>query len=424
MGAKRSQVDQMLGREAVIPELAAALAAYDAALVGLRADSAAPAVLTALLARDDLATRLRHAPAPDAATLTRLAGLDEQLKKLAPAAAYIVTPSVWLSWRESRQPPAAAWWWRLDERAASAPPRFAALWPALAGLCITVSLSLTADISRRFLSGGSDFVGAFSTLTQALLALIAGSSFTRLGREQIERLLARMGVSERAYPYWKTGLALAVLLLVGGLRLSLPAIAGRYNSAGVEQQAAGRVSRAIESYLRAISLHPDYTQAHYNLAAAYEDVLDWDKALVEYQTAIRSDPQLYPAYNNLARLYILRRLDYTSALTLLNAALSSPSAIVQQPAVGYALLKNRAWAHLGLKLYGLAEADARAALALRPEGAAAHCLLAQVIEARGALPAALPAWEACLGFAGGETVEANWLATAQERLAPAKAEAQ
>ena len=403
----------------LIPDLTAALAGYEAALAGARVGLSASTLRSAVLARDDLATRLLYAPAPSGPDLTRLAGLDEQLKKLAPAAADMVAPSVWVAWRESRQAPATAWWWRLDERAAASPPRFAALWPALAGLCLTVSLSLTADISRRFLSGGSDFVGAFSTLTQAALALLAGSSFTKLGREQIERFLSRLGVNERAYPYWKTGLALAVLLLVGGLRLSLPAVAGLYNTRGVQQQAAGRVSRAIGSYLRAVSLYPDYTQARYNLAAAYEDVLEWDKALVEYQTAIRNDPSLYPAYNNLARLYILRRLDYASALTLLNAALGSQSAIVEQPAVGYALLKNRAWAHLGLKLYGMAEADARAALALRPAGASAHCLLAQISEARGAPEAALPEWEACLGFAGGESVEASWLATAQERLRPA-----
>jgi len=397
-------------------DLDMALSDYASALTALQAAPSPSAVLAALLARDRLAALFAPAPAGEPAEMLRLAELDDQLKKLAPAAADAVMPSAFVAWRESRQPLAYAWWWRLDERAAAAPPHFTALWPALAGLCITVSLSLTADVSRRFFASGSDFIGAFSTLVQGALALLAGGAFTKMGGAQVERLLGLLGVAERAHPQWKAGLSVLLLLLILGFRFSLPSIAHYYNARGVELQAAGRMPRAQDSYQRAINLYPDYTAAHYNLATAYEDVLEYDKALVEYQTAIRRDPQLYAAYNNLARLYILRRADYASALTLLNIALNSQADVTQQPAVQYALLKNRSWAYMGLKLYALAESDLRRALGLRPEGAAAHCLLAQALEARGDAPAALPEWEACLGYAGGENVEAVWLATAQERL--------
>jgi len=113
---------------------------------------------------------------------------------------------------------------------------------------------------------------------------------------------------------------------------------------------------------------------------------------------------------------MLRRNDFVSALTLLNAALQRNLDILQQPAVRYSLLKNRGWANLGLKLYGLAEADLKMALAIRPEGAAAHCLLAQVWAGRGNMQEALTEWEACLRYEQNEVVEANWLGLARERL--------
>jgi tetratricopeptide (TPR) repeat protein len=146
-------------------------------------------------------------------------------------------------------------------------------------------------------------------------------------------------------------------------------------------------------------------------------VLEYDKALSEYQRAIETDERFYDAYNNLARLYILRRSDSTSALALLNAVLERNLGLepAHQTGVQYSLLKNRGWANFNLKYYELAETDLRQALALRADGAAAHCLLAQVLEAQGNPRAALAEWEACLRYEKGDFVEANWLGLARER---------
>jgi tetratricopeptide (TPR) repeat protein len=248
-----------------------------------------------------------------------------------------------------------------------------------------------------------------------LLALAAGGALTQAGGRWIDGLLAARGISRPAH--WKTGLALLVLLLVLALRLSLPAFARTYNDRGVRLQIAGRITSAIDSYERAISLAPDYALAHYNLGSAYDEILQYDKALVEYQTAIQNDPRLYFAYNNLARLYMLQERDYVSALRLLERGVNLEPT---EPAVRYSLLKNRAWAYLALKLPDLAETDLRHALALRPEGAAAHCLLAQVLEARGQPTDALDAWGLCIAYnASEENVEPDWYATARERLAAA-----
>jgi tetratricopeptide (TPR) repeat protein len=209
-----------------------------------------------------------------------------------------------------------------------------------------------------------------------------------------------------------------VLLIVFALHLSLPAFARYYNDHGVRLQRDSQISSAIEQFQRALSLNPDYAEAHYNLATAYEEVLEYDKALSEYQRAIEADDQFSDAYNNLARLYILRRNDPASALTLLDVALERDLGLdqTQQLRVRYSLLKNRSWAYLDLKYYGLATADLREALVLRTDGAAAHCLLAQVLEAQSDSKAALAEWEACLRYAKGDLVEASWLGLARERV--------
>ncbi len=390
-----------------------AMSAYQSALENLLASGAGdrePLLLHVLLARDGIARALANSPITSE-TAGRLVELDEQLKTNVASHGTLADPN---KLRRTLQPSLSAWWWSLDETEHSPHP----LWTILASLCITVALSFTAEISRRFLSGGPDFVGVFSTLSQGLLTIVAGATFTQSGREAINTFLSRLGIHRRFQPTWKAGLAFLLLTLVLALRLSLPSIARLYNDQGARDQQMGRMNSAIENYQRAVSLNPDYAQAHYNLATAYEDVWDFDKALTEYQIAIRADPRLFLAYNNLARLYLLRRNDNTNALALLNSALEVQFVAdqTQQTAVRYALLKNRGWAYLGLKSLTLAETDLRQSLTLRPDGAAAHCLFARVLEARGAPKDALTEWETCVRYEKGDFVEANWIALARERL--------
>lgn len=401
--------------EATVTDPAAAINAYREALEALRASAPADAnsgTLRVLLARDAVAQVTAAATSPDA--LSDLAALDGQLQGAAPIIVGAVGADTLQRWRASAGPPPSAWWWSLDEVAAANEPKPWLGWAILAGFCITVSISLITEISARFLAGQPDFFGVFSTLTQAMLALLAGSALTRAGSRRIDSLLATRGIRRPAHAYWRTALALLVLAIVLGLRFSLPAFARSYSDRGVRQQEAGRVTSAIYSYQRAISLAPDYALAHYNLATAYEDILQYDKAVIEYQTAIQNDPQIYLAYNNLARLYILQKKDFVSALRLLERGVDLHPA---EPAVRYSLLKNRAWAYLALKLPGLAETDLRQALDLRPEGAAAYCLLAQAAEARDKAAEALPLWERCIAYDGPqENVEPDWYALARERV--------
>jgi len=161
---------------------------------------------------------------------------------------------------------------------------------------------------------------------------------------------------------------------------SLPSAARWLNNRGANLQQRGQVTSAIEDYQKALTLKSDYAEAHYNLADAYEEISDYDRAMEEYQRAIRNNSAFYQAYNNLSRLYILRRSDYSAALKLVDRALNLQP---QEPAVQYSLYKNHGWANVGLHLYGQAELDLRRAVTLEHHRGAAHCLLALALEAQG-----------------------------------------
>jgi len=164
-------------------------------------------------------------------------------------------------------------------------------------------------------------------------------------------------------------------------------------------------------------LRPSYAEARYNLADAYEDIPDYDKAVDEYQKAIDADVTLYPAYANLARLYILRRKDPGSALKLLDRGLSNDP---QEVSVKYSFHKNYGWANLELRNYSRAEQDLRLAIQLDSERGAAHCLLAKVLEGEGKVVEAHSEWERCLAYSIQEEVEPEWRNEAQERISKEK----
>jgi len=384
-----------------------------------RADLSAR-LFSASCARDDVARALAGGKNRNAEALRHVAAQDTRLRQLAKQLGAQADLRALADWRDALQPAPTAWWWSLDALAAPAPSPHP-LWPVLAGALITLAVSLATDVSLRFLSGRPDLLGLLGTFTQAMLALLAGSAFTRVGGEKVERLLDRLHVARSSHPAWKTLLAAALLLIVVALWSALPTVARLYNDHGVRLLLRGEVAAARNALDRAVRLNPGYAQGHYNLAVAHEDLLDHDLAISEYQLAIRLDERLYAAYNNLARLYLLRKGDGASALALVERAMAKNPA---EPDVKYSLLKNRGWAQLLLGHLLQAEEGLKQAIALRPQaGAAAHCLLAQVFEKHRAptdeqRKAAHAAWMQCVALApdAREVVEPAWLSLAEERL--------
>jgi DNA-binding winged helix-turn-helix (wHTH) protein/Flp pilus assembly protein TadD len=205
----------------------------------------------------------------------------------------------------------------------------------------------------------------------------------------------------------------AAAILSFAVMRSLPLIARRYNNQGVSLQQGGELKSAIGDFQRALLLTPGYAEAHYNLANAYEDIPDYDKAIEQYQQAIDVDPTFYPAYNNLARLYIMRRRDYETALRFIDRAMSLHP---QEASVQYTLYKNYGWANLGLGQLGQAEQYLRLAETLDSSRGSAHCLRAQVFETQGKKADALREWESCLAHSNEEEVEPEWRNQAHEHL--------
>lgn len=288
----------------------------------------------------------------------------------------------------------------------------------------SIAISLTTDVLRRFLSGEGgwpDMAALFVQSVFVVLAIMAVAfsiiSLMHPANPLVVRA-ARPGGFNSTQKVQRavivTGIALVIALV---LWLSLPAFARYYNErgAGFQYREQPDLSRARESYQQAVRLRPGYAQAHYNLATVQED-LDPEKAIGEYLLAIRYDSHIYPAYNNLARLYLLRGKnddDYESALNLLSKA---GDLAPQDENVQYSLNKNLGWANYGLKHYAMAEIYLRKAIALRSEqsGAAAHCLLAYVLKEQDKPGVADECFD-CVSLAPGEKdVEARWVSDAQE----------
>lgn len=377
-------------------------------------------LFAAACARDEVARALARGENRSAEALRQVAALDTRLRQQARRFGPRADLRVLADWRDALQPAPSAWWWSLDALAAPAASPHP-LWPVLAGALITLAVSLATDVSLRFLSGRPDLLGLLGTFTQAMLALLAGSVFTRVGGEKVEKLLDRLHIARASHPAWKTMLAAALLLVVVALWSALPAVARLYNDFGVRLLLRGEVAAARNALDRSVRLSPSYAPGHYNLAVAHEELLDHDLALTEYQLAIRLDERLYAAHNNLARLFLLRKGDGASALALVERALAKNPA---ETDVQYSLLKNRAWAQLLLGHPLQAEQGLKQAIALRPQGgAAAHCLLAQVYEKHRTPTdeqkrAAADAWAQCAALApdAREVVEPAWLSLAEERL--------
>jgi len=386
------------------------LVAYRTALDTLEQSQrlAPAAVLTTLIARDAVARVLKENPSDSPAILSAVIELDDQLRKLAGPIASAINLA---NWRASLRPPSKAWWWSLDSDAPPDPAdRFDWLWSALAVLCLAASLSLMAEISKRFLSGGPDVWGAFATLFQATLTLLAaGGALTKAGREAVERILSNLKVPGHSRQEWKLVMVIALLVAMFGLWFGLPSIARIYNDRGYKHREAGRLTSALYDLKRAISLNPDYPHAHYNLGLVYEDLLDTKSAQVEYQVAMLGG--LDAAYNNLARLYILQG-DPSEAVSLLLSGLRK----AQSTSVRYAMLKNLGWARLTQKRYDEAIATLHEAVSLTPESAAARCLLAQALEGQGDTEGAALEWKACLKYASSrESAEEDaWIGQARQ----------
>ena len=154
----------------------------------------------------------------------------------------------------------------------------------------------------------------------------------------------------RAHPwFWRLALTAVFLLLFSWLLLWpyawRPRLITQLNTQGTAMIQAGKHTEAIQILERAARLYPNDAQTRYSLGNAYDSLSgNEDQATAEFKTAINLNARFWPAYNNLARLQILRG-ESEEALNLLRAGLRLESEI---PALETAVFqKNMGWAYLG-----------------------------------------------------------------------------
>lgn len=425
-------------------DLAEGVLAYENTVKNLASNEAGKlqlALLEVLIARDRVARALASDQPALSETLALVNQLDQKLKTDADSINAVAWESM-ADWRESFQPAGTAWWWWLDDYQPVEKKFFSsrAALASLTWLCwisIAISLSYILEVVRRFVSTGADVP---SIVLQGLLALLVGSTIIQLVG-QAARATGQNGVMKTP-PHQKTrfvflgALAIVTVFIALGIEAFRSRAVAHFSHDGVFYKQQGQLTAAIQNYQRAISLKPDDSEAHYNLASVYEEVLEYDKAEAEFQVAMSCKDQYGLAYDRLARLYILRRNDYVGALMLLKIGLEKldqmkeKNLLVQQDYldIRFAMLRNRAWAYFGLGYFNQALNDLNAALEIRPKGAVAHCLLGQVLESeknpRRDQKKAMDEYKKCVAYSQlFNDNEENWLGLARERLSQREPEA-
>ncbi|MEG5018415.1 MULTISPECIES: NB-ARC domain-containing protein [unclassified Microcoleus] len=170
-------------------------------------------------------------------------------------------------------------------------------------------------------------------------------------------------------------------------------IAKYLNQIGYKKYLESELQTAKCYLTQTLRYNPELPAANYNLGSTYEKLEDLPNARQHYKKAAeyKNSRAAGAAVNNLARLEILSE-NFDVAVELILSILPQ----VNDKIVQVTLHKNLGWAYLGLQLYSEAETHLEKAIELDNSYAVAHCLLAQVLEAKGETTAALSCWQKCL----------------------------
>ncbi len=136
-----------------------------------------------------------------------------------------------------------------------------------------------------------------------------------------------------------------------------------FNNRGIAYKAKGDLDRAIADYDQAIRVDPSYAPALNSRGIAYKARGDIDKAIADYDRVIQLNPQSAPAYNNRGYAYFTKK-SYDRAVADYDMALGLDPA-------NALTLNNRGYAYFATKDYDRAIADYDRAIQVDPRPAMA-----------------------------------------------------
>jgi len=133
---------------------------------------------------------------------------------------------------------------------------------------------------------------------------------------------------------------------------------GAFVNRGLAYRRLGQLDRAIRDYEAAIRLNARAADAFNNRGNAYQDKLDYERALADYDEAIRLNPRYAHAYNN-------RGVVFLELGDSLKALADFHRAINEDPFYANAF-RNRGLAHTDQEEFDLAVEDYDEAFRLNP----------------------------------------------------------
>ncbi len=216
---------------------------------------------------------------------------------------------------------------------------------------------------------------------------------------------------------------LALLSATLFVTLGTPFIAKLFNDWGFEEHEAKRFPSAIQKYTWSFMMKSDNNVAIFNRGRAYDDSKDFNAAEIDYKTSMATNPNLVSAYNNLARLYIVKWKDYHGAIEFLTRGLNFPKEkklnekeFQEYKNAEYAMLKNLGWAQFKLGDQN-AETNLKKAIDLEHKRGAAHCLLAEVLKTKKPVIDPRNELQNCINFGNRKLPEEReWIDSAKEHL--------
>lgn len=231
-------------------------------------------------------------------------------------------------------------------------------WNILAALLLTISVTLATDFVRRLLGADPDSLGIVAIAVQAVLALVASSTFTKAGSVWLDAALGRFDSYAKGKERWRCSMAIGLFVLTAAIWMGAPPVLTLwYNWGGFQaRHLYGDTSLAQRDYQRAIALNPQFEPAYLNLGVLFEDSYQYDQAAEQYRKAIVADPTDATAYSDLAHVLNLEG-QAMMALRIASDALDKKPAAASDQA---ALHSNMASAEYQLGFYAQGIQDANA----------------------------------------------------------------